>query len=29
MLYLTAIFLVRLIMFGFFMSIIIKRFNRR
>lgn len=28
-LYLTAIFLVRLIMFGFFMSIIIKRFNRR
>lgn len=27
--YLTAIFLVRLIMFGFFMSIIIKRFNRR
>lgn len=29
MLYLTIIFLVRLIMFGFFMSIIIKRFNRR
>lgn len=28
-LYLTAIYLVRLIMFGFFMSIIIKRFNRR
>ncbi|MCX7097790.1 MAG: pentapeptide repeat-containing protein [Methylococcales bacterium] len=28
-LYLTAILLVRLIMFGFFMSIIIKRFNRR
>lgn len=28
-LYVTAIFLVRLIMFGFFMSIIIKRFNRR
>jgi hypothetical protein len=28
-LYLTGIFLVRLIMFGFFMSIIIKRFNRR
>lgn len=28
-LYLTIIFLVRLIMFGFFMSIIIKRFNRR
>lgn len=28
-LYLTAIFLIRLIMFGFFMSIIIKRFNRR
>ena len=28
-LYLTVIFLVRLIMFGFFMSIIIKRFNRR
>lgn len=27
--YLTVIFLVRLIMFGFFMSIIIKRFNRR
>lgn len=27
--YLSAIFLVRLIMFGFFMSIIIKRFNRR
>jgi hypothetical protein len=27
--YLTAIFLIRLIMFGFFMSIIIKRFNRR
>jgi len=29
MLYLTVIFLARLIMFGFFMSIIIKRFNRR
>ena len=29
MLYLTGIFLIRLIMFGFFMSIIIKRFNRR
>ena len=28
-LYLTLIFLVRLILFGFFMSIIIKRFNRR
>lgn len=28
-LYLTAILLTRLIMFGFFMSIIIKRFNRR
>jgi hypothetical protein len=28
-LYLTAILLIRLIMFGFFMSIIIKRFNRR
>ncbi|MDW5419260.1 pentapeptide repeat-containing protein [Iodobacter sp. CM08] len=28
-LYLTVIFLFRLIMFGFFMSIIIKRFNRR
>ncbi len=28
-LYLTAILLVRLMMFGFFMSIIIKRFNRR
>ena len=28
-LYLTALFLIRLIMFGFFMSIIIKRFNRR
>ena len=28
-LYLTSIFLIRLIMFGFFMSIIIKRFNRR
>ncbi|MEL0580410.1 pentapeptide repeat-containing protein [Pectobacterium brasiliense] len=28
-LYLTVIILVRLIMFGFFMSIIIKRFNRR
>ena len=28
-LYLTLIFLVRLVMFGFFMSIIIKRFNRR
>ena len=28
-LYLTAILLLRLIMFGFFMSIIIKRFNRR
>ncbi|MDH5230930.1 MAG: pentapeptide repeat-containing protein [Gammaproteobacteria bacterium] len=28
-LYLTAVFLVRLVMFGFFMSIIIKRFNRR
>jgi len=28
-LYLTIIFLIRLIMFGFFMSIIIKRFNRR
>jgi hypothetical protein len=27
--YITLIFLVRLIMFGFFMSIIIKRFNRR
>ena len=27
--YLTVIFLIRLIMFGFFMSIIIKRFNRR
>lgn len=27
--YLTLIFVVRLIMFGFFMSIIIKRFNRR
>lgn len=27
--YVTAIFLIRLIMFGFFMSIIIKRFNRR
>lgn len=27
--YLTIIFLARLIMFGFFMSIIIKRFNRR
>ena len=29
MLYLTVIFLIRLIMFGFFMSIIVKRFNRR
>ena len=29
MLYLTLVFLIRLIMFGFFMSIIIKRFNRR
>ncbi len=28
-LYLTGILLVRLVMFGFFMSIIIKRFNRR
>ena len=28
-LYLTAILLIRLVMFGFFMSIIIKRFNRR
>jgi hypothetical protein len=28
-LYLTMIFLIRLIMFGFFMSIIIKRFNKR
>jgi Pentapeptide repeats (8 copies) len=28
-LYLTLIFVVRIIMFGFFMSIIIKRFNRR
>ena len=27
--YITLIFLIRLIMFGFFMSIIIKRFNRR
>lgn len=27
--YVTVIFLIRLIMFGFFMSIIIKRFNRR
>lgn len=27
--YVTTIFLIRLIMFGFFMSIIIKRFNRR
>ena len=27
--YVTLIFLIRLIMFGFFMSIIIKRFNRR
>tara|TARA_Y100000310_G_scaffold63013_1_gene58297 strand:+ start:6908 stop:7717 length:810 start_codon:yes stop_codon:yes gene_type:complete len=27
--YITVIFLIRLIMFGFFMSIIIKRFNRR
>ena len=27
--YLAAIFLVRLIAFGFFMSIVIKRFNRR
>lgn len=27
--YLTAIYLIRLVMFGFFMSIIIKRFNRR
>ena len=27
--YLTAILIVRLIAFGFFMSIIIKRFNRR
>ena len=27
--YLTFIFFIRLIMFGFFMSIIIKRFNRR
>lgn len=27
--YITIIFLIRLIMFGFFMSIIIKRFNRR
>lgn len=27
--YLTAILFVRLVMFGFFMSIIIKRFNRR
>lgn len=28
-LYLSSIFLIRLILFGFFMSIIIKRFNRR
>jgi hypothetical protein len=27
--YLTAILIVRLVMFGFFMSIVIKRFNRR